>query len=159
VHMHESIERLERLLTLGVLLLLGSALTNELLGNLTWQGIVVGVLLIFVVRPVSALVALRIKGRDRLGDRCLTGGEELATAWFGVRGVGTVFYLTYAAHEATFEGMDELWATAGFTIALSVLVHGITATPVMRRLERAQEDGNDPVMCQAGDEPKEAVQG
>jgi sodium/hydrogen antiporter len=159
VHMHESIERLERLLTLGVLLLLGSALTNSLLGDLTWQGVVVGLALVFVIRPLSALIALRMKGRDRMGDRCLTGGEELATAWFGVRGVGTVFYLAYAANEATFDGMEQLWATAGFTIALSVLVHGVTATPVMQRLEQAKEEGDDPVVCEAGAEPKEPAQG
>jgi NhaP-type Na+/H+ or K+/H+ antiporter len=158
VHMHDSIQRLERLLTLGVLLLLGSALTNSLLGDLTWQGIVVGLALVFVIRPLSALIALRMKGRDRLGDRCLTGGEELATAWFGVRGVGTVFYLAYAANEATFDGMEQLWATAGFTIALSVLVHGVTATPVMRRLEHAKEEGEDPVVCETGVESKEPVQ-
>jgi sodium/hydrogen antiporter len=139
--MHESIERLERLLTLGVLLLLGSTLTNTMLADLTWQGVVVGCALVFVVRPASALAALRMKGRDRFGDRCLTGGEELATSWFGVRGVGTLFYLAYAANEATFEGIEQVWATAGFTIALSVLVHGVTATPVMRRLEQAKGGG------------------
>ncbi|WP_148572104.1 cation:proton antiporter [Nocardioides caldifontis] len=151
VRMHESIERLERLLTLGVLLLLGSTLTNTMLDDLTWQGVVVGTALVLVVRPVCALLALRMKGRDRLGDRCLTGGEELATAWFGVRGVGTLFYLAYAEKEAVFPGMEEVWATAGFTIALSVLVHGITATPVMRRLERAKDRGDDSAARDAGD--------
>ncbi len=135
-HMHQSVERLERLLTLLVLLLLGSALTNHLLDDLTWQGALVGAALIFVVRPVTALVALRLlPGRDRMGSRGLTGGEELACAWFGVRGVGSLYYLAYASREGDFPQMEALWATIGFTIALSVLVHGITATPVMRRIE------------------------
>jgi NhaP-type Na+/H+ or K+/H+ antiporter len=138
-HMHEAIERLERLLTLGVLLVLGSSLTNSLLGDLTWQGAVVGLALVFVVRPVTALLALRLGRRhDRMGDRCLTSGEELATAWFGVRGVSSLYYLAYAAGEAEFPGMEQLWAVVGFTIAVSVLVHGTTATPVMRRLEGGQ---------------------
>ena len=143
-HMHESIERLERLLTLAVLLLLGSALTNSLLEHLTWQGALVGVLLILVVRPLSGLVALRLgRGRERMGDCKLTRGEELAVSWFGVRGVGSVFYLAYAAGEADFAQIDQLWATVAFTIALSVFVHGVTATPVMRRLDdRKQERAN-----------------
>jgi len=134
--MHTSIERLERLLTLTVLLLLGAALSNSLVADLTWQGLVVGVLLVVVIRPVAAWISLRIGARsDRIGGRCLTKGEELATSWFGVRGVGSLFYLAYAGGEATFDGMEQLWATVAFTIALSVVVHGVTATPVMRRLE------------------------
>jgi NhaP-type Na+/H+ or K+/H+ antiporter len=146
VHMHESIDRLERLLTLAVLLLLGVALTNDLLGDLTLRGAIVGALLVFVVRPVTAYAALRL-GR-RAGDRTdqarvarprLARGEQLATAFFGVRGVGSLYYLSYAAGEAEFRGLAEIWATVAFTIGLSVLVHGITATPVMARLERRRE--------------------
>ncbi len=140
-HMHESIDRLERLLTLAVLLLLGSAMTDHLLPHLTWQGAAVAVLLVFVVRPLSGVVALRLgRGRERMGDCELTRSEELAVSWFGVRGVGSLFYLAYAAREAEFPGIDQLWATVGFTIALSVLVHGVTATPVMRRLEARKQE-------------------
>ena len=140
-HMHESIERLERLLTLGVLLLLGSALTNHLLEDLTWQGAAVGVLLVLVVRPASGVVALRLGwSRDRMGSRRLEPREELAVSWFGVRGVGALFYLAYAAGEADFPGIGQLWATVGFTIAFSVIVHGITATPVMRHLDERKRE-------------------
>ncbi len=143
-HMHESIERLERLLTLVVLLLLGVALTNELLGDLSWHGALVGVLLVFVVRPLTAYLALRPGGRRATSGAGrvrpqLEAGERFATAFFGVRGVGSLYYLSYAAGEADFPGLAEIWATVAFTIALSVLVHGITATPVMSRLERRRE--------------------
>ncbi len=139
-HMHQVVERLERLLTLSVLLLLGVALTNGLLVHLTWQGALVGVLLVFVLRPVAGLVALRIgMGRDRIGDRALGPREQLATALFGVRGVGSLYYLAYATGEETFGNPALLWATVGFTVTLSVLVHGVSATPVMRRLEQARE--------------------
>ena len=140
-HMHQSIERLERLLTLLVLLLLGSALTNHLLEHLTWQGAAVGVLLVLVVRPASGVVALRLGwARDRMGARRLESREELAVSWFGVRGVGALFYLAYAAGEADFPGLRELWSTVAFTIAFSVVVHGLTATPVMRRLDQRKAE-------------------
>ena len=136
-HMHQVVERLERLLTLAVLLLLGVALTNGLLAHLTWQGALVGVALIFVIRPLSGLVALRIgRGPDRVGDRALGPREQLATAFFGVRGVSSLFYVAYATGETTFGDLEQLWATVAFTITLSVLWHGITATPAMRWLER-----------------------
>jgi NhaP-type Na+/H+ or K+/H+ antiporter len=146
VHMHQVIERLERLLTLAVLLLLGVALTNGLLRDLTWQGALVGAALIFVVRPVAGLVAVRVgAGPDRVGDRALGGREKLATAFFGVRGVGSIYYLAYATGEAQFGDVELLWATVGFTITLSVLWHGITATPAMQWLERARASAEDGV--------------
>jgi len=138
-HMHEVIERLERLLTLTVLLLLGVALTNGLLGFLTWQGAAVGIALLLVLRPASALLALRLgRGQDRVGDRVLGRREELASSFFGVRGVSSLFYLAYATEEAHFGDVDLLWATVAFTITLSVVLHGITATPAMRWLDRAR---------------------
>jgi NhaP-type Na+/H+ or K+/H+ antiporter len=61
--------------------------------------------------------------------------ERLVTAFFGVRGVGSVFYLAYALGHADFAERDWLWATVAFTIALSVVVHGVLAKPAMAWLE------------------------
>src|SRR3954454_467763 len=135
VHMHQSIERLERLLTLAVLLLLGAALTDQLASALTWQGALVGVALVFGVRPISGLAAFSLgRGRSWLGDRLLTRPQELAVSGFGIRGVGSLYYLAFATRRADFEHVELLWATVAFTIALSVLAHGLTATPLMKRL-------------------------
>ena len=57
--MHEVAERLERLLTLFVLLVLGIALTRGLLASLDWRGVAVGLALIFLVRPAAGLLGLR----------------------------------------------------------------------------------------------------
>jgi len=139
VLMHQVVERLERLLTLVVLLLLGVALTDGLLANLTWQGAVLGVLVVFVVRPVSALLALgRGARRDYVNDRRLGPRERLVTAFFGVRGVGSIYYLAYATGQAHFPDQRLLWSTVAFTIVLSVLVHGVAATPVMRWLDQVR---------------------
>ncbi len=140
-HMHESVERLERLLTLIVLLLLGVALTNGILENLGWHGVLVGVALVLVIRPLTGLVALRIGYTPvRAGRGSLDPRECWATAFFGVRGVGSLFYLAYAMGEADFGDHEQLWAIAAFTVTLSVLVHGIAATPVMKRLEAIAEE-------------------
>ena len=138
-HMHQTIERLERLFTLAVLLILGVAMTNGLLSTLTWPAVAVAFLLVFVVRPATGYLALWSRHDTcRVGDHVLTRGERAATAFFGVRGVGSLFYLAYATGAADFGDSQVLWSTVAFTIVLSVLVHGVTATPVMRRLERAR---------------------
>lgn len=139
-HMHEVVERLERLLTLIVLLLLGVALTNGLLADLTWRGAVVGLALVFCIRPAAGVFGLWVgRARDRVGDRELGPRERLVTAFFGVRGVGSLYYLAYALGKAPFEGQEELWATVAFTVTLSVLWHGITATPAMKTLDRLRD--------------------
>lgn len=123
--MHQVTERLERLLTLFVLLVLGIALTRGLLGELDWTGVAVAVALVLLVRPLAGLLALR--GR-------LTPGERGAVAFFGVRGIGSIYYLAYAGGHAEALTADWLWSTVSFTIVLSVLVHGALAAPVMSRL-------------------------
>ena len=130
--MHEVAERLERLLTLFVLLVLGIALTRGLLASLDWRGVAIGLALIFLVRPAAGLLGLA-----PLGSRSspLTGPQRWAAAFFGVRGVGSIYYLAYAAGEVEAFGADWLWSTVGFTIVASVLVHGALASPVMRRVD------------------------
>lgn len=131
--MHEVAERLERLLTLFVLLVLGIALSRGLLASLDWRGVLIGVALIAVVRPVAGLLALS-PAAHRESPR-LDRGQRWAAAFFGVRGVGSLYYLAYATGEADELGADWLWSTVSFTIVLSVFVHGVLASPVMRRLE------------------------
>lgn len=133
--MHQMIERLELLLTLGMLLLLGVSLQDGLLETLTWRGALMGLALVFVVRPVVAWLALGKQSHaDYHGDGRLGPRERLVTAFFGVRGVGSMFYIAFALGHGNFGDEDELWAAMAFTIALSVLVHGVTATPAMRWL-------------------------
>jgi len=126
--MHRFVEQIERLLTLGVLLALGYAVVHGLLDALTWQAAVVGLLLIVVVRPVAGWVSLAGSPMSR--------PQRLAVAFFGVRGIGSYYYLAYAAGQATFPGVDVVWATVGFTVVVSVVVHGVAAGPVMDWVDR-----------------------
>ena len=135
--MHQVAERLERLLTLFVLLVLGIALSRGLLASLDWRGVALGLGLILVVRPLAGLVALSPMGP---WESQLTGRQRWAAAFFGVRGVGSIYYLAYAAGEADELGTDWLWSTVAFTVVASVLVHGALASPLMRRVEPSHDE-------------------
>jgi sodium/hydrogen antiporter len=124
--LHGFIEQLEHILTWGILLLLGVAITAGLLKPLTLTGVAIGLLLVLVIRPLTAWVSLAGTPMRR--------SERWVTAVFGVRGVGSVFYLAYAGADFGSE-LPWLWATVGFTVVLSVVVHGIAATPLMRMVE------------------------
>ncbi|GAB3624664.1 cation:proton antiporter [Mariniluteicoccus endophyticus] len=139
--MHGVIDRLEQLVTLVALLLLGIALSDGLLHALTWRGALVAVALVAVVRPVAAYLSLAVLAdRERIGDRTVTSGQRRAIAFFGVRGIGSIYYVAYATGRAAFPGAEEIWATVGFAILLSVVVHGAAARPVMNRVGAAGDD-------------------
>ena len=66
-----------------------------------------------------------------------TGARERAViAFFGVRGVGSLYYVAYAVSEGSFPGEDGLWALVGLAVVGSILLHGVSATPVMTWLDR-----------------------
>ena len=60
-----------------------------------------------------------------------------AVAFFGVRGVGSLYYLAYAASHEHLPDEPWLWSTVAFTVIVSVLLHGVTATPAMARWTHA----------------------
>ena len=137
--MHGVVQRLERLLTLLVLLCLGIAMSRGLLDALDWRGVLVGLALLFLARPLSGLVSLL---PFRRGFSAMDHRERLVASFFGVRGVGSLYYLAYASGHAHFADLPWLWATVAFTISLSVLVHGVLAKPAMDWLERHREDSS-----------------
>ena len=136
--MHDVVERLERLFTLLVLLMLGIALTRGLLASLDWRGVSIGLALILLVRPVAGYLALAVRAGPPSDTGGLTRPERGVAAFFGVRGVGSLYYLAYALGEAEIAESDWLWSTVGFTVVASVMIHGILSTPVMRRLDERQ---------------------
>lgn len=139
--MHRFISQLEHLLTMLVLLLLGASVPWGLLADLTWRGALVALVAVLVVRPLSAWLSLLRPlpfGDPRLGVM-----ERRTVAFFGVRGVGTLYYLAYATGYTEVEGIREVWSTVVFAVLVSVVVHGVLATPVMRHLERARERAAD----------------
>ncbi|MFJ3819290.1 cation:proton antiporter [Streptomyces sp. NPDC090056] len=130
--LHGFTEQIERLLTAALLFLLGHYLVATGLASLTWPMVLLALALIVVVRPVTGWIA-------QLGF--VTGPRErVVTAVFGLRGIGSLFYLAYALGHHGFEDRaHELWVLTATTVALSVLLHGMSATPAIRQLDRLRE--------------------
>src|SRR5215210_2754141 len=130
--LHGFVEQVERLLTAFLLLLLGAALANGILRSLTLESAVLGLAVVFLVRPAAGFLA-QLGGRA--GPR-----ERLAIAFFGIRGIGTFYYLAFATGHASFGRLtDDLWAVVAFVVLISVVVRGVSATPVMKRLDAVRE--------------------
>lgn len=134
VHMAETImsfnEKLGRLGELAVVLLIGSLLAPE---YVPWQAIWFVPLLLLIIRPLAVRIGLH-GSRTNLVQRGLVG-------WFGVRGIGSLYYLTYAiVHGLETDLATQLTAITLTTIAVSVIVHGITVTPLMSWYEHRSSD-------------------
>jgi NhaP-type Na+/H+ or K+/H+ antiporter len=135
LEMHALTEQVERIAMMVLLLLFGGALVSGLLGPLHWIDVVAAVVILLVVRPVTGLIGL-------LGHKA-DWQERLTLAFFGIRGVGSIYYLAYGLnHMENVPGGERLWAVVGLIILMSILMHGITVTPIMRGLDRSQ--GRDP---------------
>jgi NhaP-type Na+/H+ or K+/H+ antiporter len=111
------------------LLLLGGSAVDGALAALTPAGVAVGLGIVFVIRPAAGLVSLIGAGLDHRVGR--------AISFFGIRGMGTVYYLAHAVTEERFPHALEVWAVAIFVIIASIVVHGITATPALARVDAA----------------------
>lgn len=85
--------------------------------------------LLLVVRPVSVWLGL-------LGSDASTQQRGL-TAWFGIRGIGSIYYLMYAInHGLSRELAERLTALTLTVVAVSVVLHGVSVTPLMRLYNR-----------------------
>lgn len=125
---HHFIDQIEQIVLVAVLLGFGAMLASGVLDALTWPAAMVGIALVFVIRPISGLLS------ESLSSLPLAG--KCAVAFLGVRGMGSIYYLSYGQNHASFEGLDILWATASFTILLSIMVHGVVAGPLIAYVER-----------------------
>jgi NhaP-type Na+/H+ or K+/H+ antiporter len=124
VRLHDFSETIEHALTAMLLIGLGAALP-ALLPHLDWKGALIGLCLILVVRPLSGAVSLigcRMKRR-----------EKLVVAVYGVRGVGSIYYLSYAGSHMALKNEAQLWAITAFTVLLSTILHGFSAAIAVER--------------------------
>ena len=136
-HPHLFSVQFESILLALLLLWFGGLVATGLLEGLTMAEAMLAVIVLFVVRPLAGWAAL-------VGYRA-RGLEKLALAFFGIRGMGTVFYVAYGQTHADFDSMEAVWRIAGLAILLSIVVHSVAAAIVMRRIKAggADDPGTD----------------
>lgn len=126
--LHTFSEQIERLLMVLILIVFGGVLASGVLAPLSWPMVAVGLVFLFVVRPLAGWVGL-------LGTP-LSRRERAAVSFFGIRGIGSLYYLAYALNEVDFLESQRLWALVSFVVLVSIVLHGVLASPFMRRVER-----------------------
>lgn len=123
-------EQLERIGEVAMVLILGA-----MLARVSWTAqplLWLIPVMLLGVRPAATFLGL-LATRTSLGQRAIIG-------WFGVRGIGSLYYLAYALTHGL--SGDEAATVANITlavVAVSVVIHGISVTPLMARYSRAND--------------------
>jgi sodium/hydrogen antiporter len=131
----EFTEQIEKLLEVTAIVILGTVLLPEPMLQYAGQSILVGGLLFLLIRPVGVWLSM-LGGNLAKQPRNLMG-------WFGIRGLGSIYYLTYALGEGVKGDSAEQLVWIVFTvIVLSIIVHGISAAPLMNWYEKTKEKDN-----------------
>jgi NhaP-type Na+/H+ or K+/H+ antiporter len=116
-------EQLERLSELALVLAVGAMLAYAKPLPAVWWFVP---LMLLVLRPLSVVAAIA-------GEH-LAAPQRAMIGWFGIRGIGSVFYLLFALrHGLEPRIADELVSLTLWTVAASIIAHGVTAQPLMYR--------------------------
>lgn len=130
IKLHNFTEQIERILVAIVLVLFGGSIANGIFSILNWQLVAFGLITILLVRPLCAYFSVLGNG--------LPVKEKATISFFGIKGVGSLFYLSFALNEAPFEHSAEMWSVVSFIVLCSVLIHGVSANKTMAKMENSE---------------------
>ncbi|MGH8086487.1 MAG: cation:proton antiporter [Lysobacter sp.] len=120
-------EQCERLLTALLLILLGGTVAIGVLGPLQLVDIAFAFAFVLLVRPLAGALALV--------RTPLPGRERWMISVFGIRGMGSFYYLAFALNHGRFDQYPRLWAIVTLVVLMSIALHGVFATGAMARLD------------------------
>jgi sodium/hydrogen antiporter len=127
IKLHNFSEEAERGLVAVLMFFIGAYAVTGIFQHMTPTLWLVALAILFVVRPAAGLIGLAGTGLSRR--------KRWAIAFFGIRGIGSIYYLAYGVFHAEFPGAMTVWALVLAVVIISVLVHGVTAQLVMRRVD------------------------
>jgi sodium/hydrogen antiporter len=125
---HDGAEVVEKFSELALILLLGSLVTVGGLSEPGLAGWLLVPVLLLVIRPLATALAF-------VGST-LSASERVFIGWFGIRGIGSLYYVAAAIGLGVLSGDEAqtLFWTMAICVVASIVVHGVTATPLARRL-------------------------
>jgi sodium/hydrogen antiporter len=128
VRLHRSATIAKHFAELGVIVLLGTLVTAGALDEPGLAGWLIAPFLILIVRPLCVLVLL--------ARSTMSPGERVFLAWFGVKGVAALYYVSFLLAEGFLSEPDQeqVFWTVAFAVMLSIAVHGIGGSAITRRL-------------------------
>ena len=132
--LHDFAEQSEGLLMSLVLVIFGMFLGQGLQADveLTWRVYIVSFTFLLLIRPIGGFIAL--SGLN------LPHTEKYAISALGIRGIGTLYYLSYALNQGFFADEDalKLWIVCSIVILTSIFIHGLSASRLLKMTPNKQ---------------------
>ncbi|MGY5847903.1 cation:proton antiporter [Salegentibacter sp. HM20] len=135
--MHDFVHEIERLMLVVWIILFGGSIMNGMLNLTDWKGILFALVFIVIIRPLTGLIGLAgIKDDFR---------NKLAISFLGIRGIGSVFYLSWALVQFNgFENKNELYSITAYIILFSIVLHGLTAPSIINYFKKKDLEESNP---------------
>lgn len=126
--LHDFAEQSEGLLMSLVLVTFGMFIGQGLQSGveLTWRVYIVSFTFLLLIRPLGGMIALSGLNMHRT--------EKYAISSLGIRGIGTLYYLSYALNQGFFADDDaiKLWVVCSIVILISIFIHGLSAPKLLQ---------------------------
>jgi sodium/hydrogen antiporter len=132
--LHKFTEQLEKLFILILLILFGGAISQGLIADFDLNTILYALLSIFILRPTSGILSL-------IGTKT-SFKERFIISFFGIKGIGSLFYLSFAMLHQTFADEKKLWTILSLTVLTSIVIHGIASPYGIAAIEKEVEKNN-----------------
>ncbi|MDT0691102.1 cation:proton antiporter [Salegentibacter sp. F188] len=135
--LHDFITEIEHLLLVVWIILFGGSIMNGVLGLTDWKGIIFALIFVVLIRPLAGMVPLIFLKKEKIK-------EKLAISYLGIRGIGSVFYLSWAFLQFDhFDYKQELYAITAYIILFSIILHGLTAPSIIAYFRGKAERSSD----------------
>lgn len=126
--LHDFSEELESILVAVLFTVVGVYVSHGYWEDFQWYMLPAALMILLVIRPAAGLLGM-------IGAS-LPRAKKLIISFYGIRGIGSIYYLLYALYHASFEQAREALALTMTVIILSIFLHGLSARPVMERWGR-----------------------
>ncbi|MFW5758610.1 MAG: cation:proton antiporter [Bacteroidota bacterium] len=123
--LHDFSEEMESIMIVILFTLAGIYISKNFINDFQWYMIPASLVILLMIRPLAGYLAL-------VGTK-LPIRKKLIISFFGIRGIGSAYYLLYAFYHVDFPQAKQALALLTMVIMLSVFIHGFTARPVMKR--------------------------
>lgn len=125
------IDNIEKFLIIFWMIFFGGSVMAGILDFITTTSLLFCFGLVLILRPLLGYISFY--------KTDLSPKKKLAISFFGIRGIGSVFYLSYAIKHGNFEDVNQLYSIVALVILISVILHGFTAKRMLNTFDSSKE--------------------